>query len=280
MEYYSFYIYHDVIGAWVVPAAIAVAGIAANLWGQSRQNKANRDLARHQASINEAYLKQQNEYNTPTNQMLRYQQAGLNPNLVYGQGSPGNQSVPLSAPQQEPSRYGALGSGLSSLAPIVNQSMLAQSQVQANDAKTRHTYTLNALSQLQQRVLERNPVLDAGAYNAIIDSLKSAAEIKAADATVKSGYADWFSGESGFYDSKTGKRFHGPAGPLKMELELKMLEQKYDLGSADQKIKAEVLQSKEFQNDLLEIQTKWMQDAEITPQHILQFIQLLLMKML
>ena len=29
----------------------------------------------------------QNEYNTPANQMKRLQDAGLNPNLIYGSGS-------------------------------------------------------------------------------------------------------------------------------------------------------------------------------------------------
>lgn len=32
----------------------------------------------------------QNEYNHPKMQMQRYQEAGLNPNLIYGQGTPGN----------------------------------------------------------------------------------------------------------------------------------------------------------------------------------------------
>lgn len=36
-------------------------------------------------------IKYQNEYNTPANQMQRFKDAGLNPNLVYGLGSNGNQ---------------------------------------------------------------------------------------------------------------------------------------------------------------------------------------------
>lgn len=38
----------------------------------------------------------QNEYNTPANQMKRYLEAGLNPNLIYSQGNAGNAS---SAPE-------------------------------------------------------------------------------------------------------------------------------------------------------------------------------------
>lgn len=35
----------------------------------------------------------QNEYNSPKNQMQRYKDAGLNPQLIYGQGTPGNASA-------------------------------------------------------------------------------------------------------------------------------------------------------------------------------------------
>lgn len=35
-----------------------------------------------------------NEYNTPSAQMTRFKEAGLNPMLIYGQGTPGNASLP------------------------------------------------------------------------------------------------------------------------------------------------------------------------------------------
>lgn len=38
-----------------------------------------------------------NEYNTPAAQMQRFKEAGLNPNLVYTQGTPGNSSSPAAA---------------------------------------------------------------------------------------------------------------------------------------------------------------------------------------
>lgn len=45
-----------------------------------------------------------NAYNNPVNQMQRYAQAGLNPNLIYGQGTPGNQAsaVPFMTPDVDP----------------------------------------------------------------------------------------------------------------------------------------------------------------------------------
>lgn len=249
-----------------IPLAIAAAGAITSRIAAERQAKHNRRLAEFQADANQSYLNQQLNYNTPQAQMSRYQQAGLNPNLVYGQGTPGNQSAPLSYPDIKPAD---MQSGLQNLMPLLNQSLMTQSQTQAIDAKTRQTYVLTQLNKLQQRVLERNPLLDAGAFNAIIDSLKSSAEIKASQSSILS-------------TESMGKNLEMPSGLKAGEemilRELDLLEQRFRLGSLDAKIKAEVLNSKEFQNVLLEIQTKWMTDAKVTPQHILQFIQLFLMK--
>ena len=54
-------------------------------------NEANLRLWREQAA-----------YNTPKAQMARYQAAGLNPNLIYSQGNPGNMT---SSPTMQPKHY-------------------------------------------------------------------------------------------------------------------------------------------------------------------------------
>ena len=54
-------------------------------------------LAAQQNAYNINMWKMQNEYNSPVNQMRRYEEAGLNPALMYGQVTPGNSSA---APQQ------------------------------------------------------------------------------------------------------------------------------------------------------------------------------------
>jgi len=253
----------------ILPLAVIAGGWLANWLGQRKQAKENAALSASQASANERYLQMQLEYNSPANQMSRYQQAGMNPNLVYGQGNPGNQSAPLQYPETQKTDY---QSATALLSPQLNQAMLTQSQVQATDAKTRQTGVLTQLNKLQARVLERNPLLNASAYNAIIDALKSSAEIKASESALK-GMESTFQNS---VDFKSGLKF----GEKRLFAELDLLEQRFKLGSLDANIKAQVLQSKEFQNAILEVQKKWMTDAEITPQHILQFIQLLLMKLL
>lgn len=65
-----------------VAAATAIATAAAQLYNGHKQRKADKKA-----------LQKQNEYNSPASQMNRLQQAGLNPNLVYGGGNvTGNQS--------------------------------------------------------------------------------------------------------------------------------------------------------------------------------------------
>lgn len=59
-------------------------------------NQAQMDLAKYQADRNYELWQHNNEYNTPVAQMQRYQEAGLNPNLIYGNGSAsaGNSASP------------------------------------------------------------------------------------------------------------------------------------------------------------------------------------------
>lgn len=61
-----------------------------NLFAGSRikkQLKANKELAQYQFDLNRRQWEAENEYNSPAAQMQRLKEAGLNPNLVYGNGS-------------------------------------------------------------------------------------------------------------------------------------------------------------------------------------------------
>lgn len=54
------------------------------------QNRANMNLAQYQYSTQVDMWNRANAYNTPAAQMQRFKDAGLNPNLIYGQGNAGN----------------------------------------------------------------------------------------------------------------------------------------------------------------------------------------------
>lgn len=84
-----------------VPAAAAAAiaagtqmtsGLAniASTWIQNRKSrKFSERMYDKQYQDNIAFWRMQNEYNSPQKQMERLRQAGLNPNLIYGQGARG-----------------------------------------------------------------------------------------------------------------------------------------------------------------------------------------------
>lgn len=81
-------------GAGVLGSLISAGSNAraneTNLQIAREYNAAQKELAEFQANYNERMWHQQNEYNTPSAQMERFRAAGLNPNLVYSQGNPGN----------------------------------------------------------------------------------------------------------------------------------------------------------------------------------------------
>lgn len=248
--------------AWIVPAAIAAGQLVAGLIGQNRQNKYEKRLAQYQADMNQKFIDAQNAYNSPQQQMARFTQAGLNPHLIYGQGNPGNQSQPNTYQQRSVDQTQALNSVL----PNFQNAMLVQSQVQATNAKTVREGVLTRLNKLQADLVERNPLMNDAGFNAIINALKSSADIKASESGIRQSQR-WVQ------DASSGHQVN------KIFQEVKVLDQRFRLGELDAKLKAEVLQSKEFQNAILEVQKKWMQDADITPQHIYQFIQALLLKL-
>ncbi len=88
----------------------AIGGISsvitngANNRAIAKQNKASQDYAdknyRKQRQDNLSDWERENLYNSPQAQMKRFQEAGLNKNLVYGQGSAGNAGSVNTATQQ------------------------------------------------------------------------------------------------------------------------------------------------------------------------------------
>lgn len=68
-----------------------------SMMGSQANYAQNAELMHRQNQYNIDMWKMNNEYNTPQAQMQRFQDAGLNPNLIYNMGTPGNSS---SSPQQ------------------------------------------------------------------------------------------------------------------------------------------------------------------------------------
>lgn len=90
---------------------------------------------------NMRFWNMQNEYNTPANQMKRLQDAGLNPNLIYGSGS-ANTGIAGSIAPSKPAPYNVKN-------PVPLQAMMMGAQIEnirslteKNDAETARTLGL------------------------------------------------------------------------------------------------------------------------------------------
>lgn len=69
--------------AWL-GLATAFGGMAGNIWMNARNNRYNREQNEQAYQRNLQMWNLQNAYNLPANQIERLRQAGLNPNLIYG----------------------------------------------------------------------------------------------------------------------------------------------------------------------------------------------------
>jgi len=101
---------------WSNPIGAAVSGLF-DIAGSALQYKYQKKLAEQQNQFNLDMWKMQNEYNSPAAQMKRFQEAGLNPNLIYGQGNAGNAS---SAPEMVTPNAPEFSRGMRELAQAFN----------------------------------------------------------------------------------------------------------------------------------------------------------------
>lgn len=77
----------------IVSAVLGAAGIGASVIGQKKANETNIQLAREAQEFERNQIQEMNKYNAPDQQILRLQNAGLNPRLMYGQSAnTGNQN--------------------------------------------------------------------------------------------------------------------------------------------------------------------------------------------
>lgn len=117
-------------------------GLLGSKYTADNQLKKDLQLQDKAFAQNVAMWDMQNAYNTPLAQMERYRAAGLNPNLIYGNGvsSAGNAS---SAPQYEAPRY--KGIDLSSILMFQQfENLNAQNQLLANQTELARTQAIGA----------------------------------------------------------------------------------------------------------------------------------------
>jgi len=85
----------------ILPSPSDYFNVASTLFTNRQNQKFSEKMYSRQYKDTVDFWGMQNEYNSPAAQMRRFEEAGLNPNLVYGQGNSGNASS-LSTPDVVP----------------------------------------------------------------------------------------------------------------------------------------------------------------------------------
>lgn len=156
----------------------AVIGAGTNMLSTGLQNRYNRKQADKEWRRNLEQWNKENEYNSPSAQMARLQEAGLNPNLMYSQGNTGNAGSSPTYDSKESSDLSLPVIGLyQSLVGMQNETRSVDSQI----ATAGTQQALNRASALNYDVQNDNLVkqghlIDAQVGETLQRQLKEAEE--------------------------------------------------------------------------------------------------------
>lgn len=114
-------------------------------------NEEQRSLAEYQNEWNLQQWNRENEYNSPLQQMKRFQEAGLNPNLIYGQQNL-SASSPNAAGYDIKPVQGKFASRMAALGNILNIKLL-QSQIKKTQAEEQNINANTGKSLEETRLL-------------------------------------------------------------------------------------------------------------------------------
>lgn len=269
-------------GAGAITALLQLGG---SLYDSHQNRKAARQntdktIAANKAEAELAYQRQlqmwhmQNAYNSPEAQMARFRAGGLNPNLIYGQGNPGNASPPPAyQPPHMQYRYesGNYGAALTSLIPTLMSvgTWMQNMRLSQADLKNKENQSMRT-EQLIEFLKERNPKelqlmqqkQDLFPYQ--LQTQRYMSDIARSRLfTLEQDFRQMFGEElfaehgSSFGRPGTGEAPTSPIGGMKR---LQFLEQQGKL------------QSQGYQNRLLEAKSSWT-DMDITdPQAIMMMV--------
>lgn len=217
----------------------------------SPQKRAFNDSVKQEQRI----FERDSAYASPAAQMQRFKDAGLNPNLIYGQGTPGNVSGTATQASGNISK-------LDVIAQIL-QGQIMQKEIDLKDAQIEQTKANTELlgsrsgseNVKTERMRQDYQYLEQR-YPELMHKLRRENEI--GDATKEKVI------------EKTN--FDVVALQNQIANQLKALQ----LMDKDNLIRDEILKSKQFQNALLEIQAKFVKEGIAGPQQMWQALLMLL----
>lgn len=121
-----------------LPAIVSAAGAVTSAVMNKNSNDNNNQLQQQ-------LVQQANAYNTPSAQVGRFRQAGLNPYMMLGQVNAGNQQ---SVATTQPTDYSGVVNGAAGVANTLIQAASANSQIKVNDANVAKTESETALNRI------------------------------------------------------------------------------------------------------------------------------------
>lgn len=121
-----------------LPAIVSAAGAVTSAVMNKNSNDNNNQLQQQ-------LVQQANAYNTPSAQVGRFRQAGLNPYMMLGQVNAGNQQ---SVASTQPTDYSGVVNGAAGVANTLIQAASANSQIKVNDADVAKTESETALNKI------------------------------------------------------------------------------------------------------------------------------------
>lgn len=276
-----------------VTASLLMGGaqMVGNLFGQGRQQRLNRRNAEFQHQKNMELLKYQLEYNSPKEQMKRFGEAGLNPHLIYGQASSGNWSQSQQYPTIAPTDMSISVPNLVGLAQQTQQLELIRSQTDLNKVKADESGTKQELMKAQRDLVKANPYLNENYISALVSKMEAQVNLVQNQSVLAQTQ-----NELGTVNIR-GQQIRNMSMLTqieKMNKEIDLLAQKFMLNKqtytindlriireklgvdldieklanmqTDREVKAKIIQSKNFENQILEVQARFMQGDTITGQ--------------
>lgn len=255
---------------------VAVAAVnAVAKGGPRRQYKWNKRAAEHANQMNRAnaeWTLEQNKrlqeeqriYDSPTQQMARYKAAGLNPHLIYGSGSSAGSAFPIQSQGIAPSRLDAPSASYGDIGTDFLRASQMAAQTQYTEQRTEHSQAQQALTEIMTDIAKTNPMLNPDVASWVSTSMMETARLKAIESR------QWLTTSENDVMKISAK----------INAEVEAMSQRIGLNTEDLKIKNQILQSKQFENAIKEIQTNWLKDGDLSPEHIRQGLMLILSKML
>lgn len=237
--------------SWLAAGIQSAGGVFGSMIAARANKKAWERQVQTEQAIWERDTKYQEQYNSPQAQMERFKAAGLNPNLIYGQGTPGNVSVTGTVPRAESYLKGA-EPFIQMTANAFSEGLLFAAELRKKNAEADLINVRREGAELTNEQLSQRIVAFDAQFPELMRKLRRDNEI--GEVT-----KDW---------QIIGAR----SANQKLYQDVKMNLQRMGILSLDDQIRTEVLESKRVQNELLQLQRDFLKEGDVSNGQLLRIL--------